>query len=64
MFIHIRIPKVIMVTYKGLYNGIAGPTLPDLRDRLGVTQEQISRVLMGRTLGFMIGAIIGGFLFR
>ena len=49
---------------QGFYNGIMGPTLPDLRDRLGISQHQITMVLMGRTIGFMVGAIVGGFLFR
>ena len=51
-------------SFQGLQVSIVGATLLDLLDRLGVLQEDIVIILMGKCMGFMMGAIIGGFLFR
>ena len=41
---------------------IVGPTLPDLKDRLGVDYEQISRALIFISVGVMTGSPISGYL--
>ena len=30
---------------------MSGPTLPDLKDRIGVDYEEISRALVGKSIG-------------
>lgn len=39
-----------------------GPTLVDLRERLGVNYEQISQALLAKGIGSIGGAILGGFI--
>ena len=39
-----------------------GPTLPDLKDRLGVDYERISEALIFTSIGVLTGAPIAGFL--
>ena len=41
---------------------LVGPTLPDLKDRMRVNYEEVSRVLVGRGIGSLIGAVVGGFI--
>ena len=48
--------------FQGLYAEIVGPTLPALSDKLGVNYEEISRALSGKSIGLMLGSILGGFL--
>lgn len=43
-------------------NEITGPTLQDLKDQLGVSYEQMSGALGARSIGAMVGAIMGGFI--
>lgn len=40
---------------------IVGPTIPDLTERLCVNYEEISRALVGKSIGVGIGSIVGGF---
>ena len=41
---------------------ITGPTLKDLILKLDSNYEDVSRAISGRSLGFFVGAVIGGFL--
>ena len=47
---------------QGLNLEITGPTLKDLKLRAGINYEEVSRAVSGRSIGFFIGAAIGGFL--
>ncbi|CAD5123237.1 DgyrCDS11595 [Dimorphilus gyrociliatus] len=44
----------------GLFSEICAPALPYLRARVKANYEEISRVLVARGLGFLIGALTGG----
>ncbi|XP_066267713.1 sodium-dependent glucose transporter 1-like [Branchiostoma lanceolatum] len=44
----------------GLYVSIVGPTLIDLKERLGADYEEISRVLASHTVGYFLSAVAGG----
>ncbi|CAH1789588.1 unnamed protein product [Owenia fusiformis] len=48
--------------FMGMYLEISGPTLLDLRDRVGVNYEEISRVLVAKSVGYFISSVFGGFL--
>jgi MFS family permease len=45
-----------------LYTEITGPTLKDLKLRANLNYEDISRAVSGRSIGFFLGAALGGFL--
>ena len=51
-----------LVTSQGLLLEIIGPTLPDLKDLVGVNYEEISRALVAKSAGLFVGAFIGGIL--
>ena len=51
-----------MLLFQGLFNEIIGPTLIDLKDYLGVDYEDVTGTLVARSIGFAVGAVIGGFL--
>ena len=48
--------------FQGFYVEIVGPTVPDLKQTLGFTYEQISRGLACKSAGFFIGSLLGGLL--
>lgn len=55
--------SVILYDYlQGLYLEITGPTQKDLKLRAHLDYEEVSRAMSGRSIGFFIGAAIGGFL--
>lgn len=39
---------------------IVGPTLPDLKSRVGVNYEEMSRALMVRSLGYLFASLLNG----
>ncbi|CAE1257844.1 NAGLT1 [Acanthosepion pharaonis] len=47
----------------GLCLAVPGPTLLDLKERVGTTIERISYIFTARSLGYLFGSILGGFLF-
>lgn len=47
---------------QGLFLEITGPTQKDLKLRANLNYEDVSRAVSGRSIGFFIGAAIGGFL--
>ena len=49
-------------SFQGLYSEVSGPTLPYLKERSDSNFEQISRALVARSVGFLSGAVAGGFL--
>ncbi|XP_066276935.1 sodium-dependent glucose transporter 1A-like [Branchiostoma lanceolatum] len=64
---HVRDYRVIRTTAlffawfcMGLYVRIVGPTMIDLKDRLGVDYEEISRVLVSHTVGYFLSTVAGG----
>lgn len=56
---------MIYVCYslQGLCVAIPGPTLIDLGDRLKATTAEMMVVFVTRSLGYLVGAMIGGVLF-
>ncbi|XP_061189696.1 sodium-dependent glucose transporter 1B-like [Saccostrea echinata] len=46
----------------GLNLEITGPTLKDLKLRAHLDYEEVSRAVSGRSIGFFIGAAMGGFI--
>ncbi|XP_013421831.1 sodium-dependent glucose transporter 1B [Lingula anatina] len=46
----------------GAYLEIAGPSLPVMRSRIGTNYEGISQGLIARSVGYFMGAIVGGFM--
>lgn len=47
----------------GLCLAVPGPTLLDLKDRVGATIEHMSYIFTARSIGYLFGSILGGFLF-
>ncbi|ELU06808.1 hypothetical protein CAPTEDRAFT_82130, partial [Capitella teleta] len=47
----------------GLCIAIPGPTLLDLQEQTNTDTEQISRLFTGRSVGYLFGSLMGGFLF-
>ena len=41
---------------------VTGPCIPDLKDKLGLNYEEISRAMVGTSVGLIVAAIIGGLL--
>ena len=46
--------------FQGMYLEIAGPTLPDLKHKIGVNYEEISRSLAARSVGYFISSLVAG----
>ncbi|XP_064634021.1 uncharacterized protein LOC135491960 isoform X2 [Lineus longissimus] len=46
----------------GLCMALPGPTLLDLQERTNTDTEDISRIFIGRSTGYLIGSVIGGLL--
>ena len=53
---------IILTVSQGLAVGIVGPTLPDLRERLAGTYEELARAMIGQSVGYFIGSFIGGII--
>ena len=49
-----------IVPLQGLYLEIAGPTLPDLKHKLGVNYEEIARTLVARSIGYFLSSAVAG----
>ena len=47
----------------GASMAITGPTLPALADNTGVTLTAISAILVARSLGYVVGSLLGGWLY-
>jgi FHS family Na+ dependent glucose MFS transporter 1 len=47
----------------GLTTGITGPTLPDLANHTRVGLDEVSILLAAKSLGYLIGTLLGGGLF-
>jgi FHS family Na+ dependent glucose MFS transporter 1 len=41
---------------------VIGPTMPDMKDRLGVTYSEIGTTLVCRSVGILIGTLVGGYV--
>ena len=48
--------------FQGLFSEISAPTLTFLRDRIDASFEEISRALVARSVGFLLGSLSGGAL--
>ena len=48
--------------FQGIFSEISGPTLTFLRDRIDASFEEISRALVARSVGFLLGSLSGGAL--
>ena len=46
--------------FQGLYDGLLSTTLPDLRDRLSTTTEQMTFTRSFKEIGRLVGGIAGG----
>ncbi|CAH1798360.1 unnamed protein product, partial [Owenia fusiformis] len=59
-----RMAKTLLIITSWIINGmllsIRYPTMPDLRARLGVNYEELSRALIGRDVGWAVGSFIAG----
>lgn len=63
LYIHLYYNFVVLSDFlQGLYLEITGPTQKDLKLRAHLDYEEVSRAMSGRSIGFFIGAAIGGFL--
>lgn len=63
LYIHLYYNFIILFDFlQGLYLEITGPTQKDLKLRAHLDYEEVSRAMSGRSIGFFIGAAIGGFL--
>ncbi|XP_078573621.1 sodium-dependent glucose transporter 1-like [Branchiostoma floridae x Branchiostoma japonicum] len=57
----IRTASLILAWFcMGLYVRIVGPTMIDLKDRIGVDYEEISRVLVSHTVGYFLATVTCG----
>lgn len=54
---------VLVSNLQGLCIAIPGPTLLDLGARVNTDTEHMSLIFTARSLGYLIGSVIGGFLF-
>ena len=43
-----------------MFNEVVGPTLPDIKARVGADYEEIGRVLAARSAGLFLGSLAGG----
>ena len=41
---------------------VVGPTMQDLMELMDVNYQQISLALLGKSTGFFVGSLMGGFL--
>ena len=57
-----QIVLVLLWVAMGYGRGLAGPTLPDLKEQLGADYETISRVAAMSSVGFVGGCFTGGIL--
>ena len=48
--------------FQGLYIEIIGPTLIDLKTRINSSYESLAVAMSGASVGYLIGAVAGGFL--
>ncbi|CAH1798355.1 unnamed protein product [Owenia fusiformis] len=59
-----KMAKTLLIVISWVVNGmllsIRYPTMPDLRARLGVNYEELSRALIGRDVGWAMGSFIAG----
>ena len=49
-----------MLTFQGIFVSLLSTALPDFRQRLGVSTEQISRARAAKGVGMMAGGLAGG----
>ena len=56
------IPFHVYYLFQSLFFEIPGPTLPYLKDRIQVNYEEVSRVLVARSVGYFPGTIMAGFM--
>ena len=49
-------------SFQGMFLEIVGPTMIDLKYRVGINYEEISRALLARSLGYLFGALLNGAL--
>ena len=54
--------KPLLCLFQGLYLECIGPSIPDLKDKLGLDYEEISRALVGISVGYFVGSVVGGVL--
>ena len=54
---------VTFVSNQGLYNEVVGPTMPDLKNRVGADYEEMGRILLARSAGLLIGSVLGGLVY-
>ena len=45
--------------FQGLTTAIVGPTIIDLKELVMVNYEEITRVLVAKSVGFMVGSVLG-----
>ena len=48
---------------QGLCISIPGATLPDLEERTNSSTERIALIFTARSMGYLLGSIVGGLLF-
>ncbi|XP_075059029.1 sodium-dependent glucose transporter 1 [Mixophyes fleayi] len=48
----------------GMAISVLGPTFPDLADNVESTVGNISYIFVGRSLGYLVGSVLGGVLFE
>ena len=56
------ISPLICIVFQGLYLEIYGPTLIDLKLKIGADYEQIATAISGRGVGVFVGCVVWGIL--
>ena len=54
--------RLICIVFQGLYLEIYGPTLIDLKLKIGADYEQIATAISGRGVGVFVGCVVWGIL--
>lgn len=45
-----------------MYLEVIGPTIPDIMANIGINYEEMSRALVGISLGYIFGSLLGGII--
>ncbi|ELU02944.1 hypothetical protein CAPTEDRAFT_222889 [Capitella teleta] len=53
---------VLAPTVMGIYLELIGPTMQELMNRVDANYEEISQALVARSVGYLLGSLISGFL--
>ena len=54
--------EYICTDYQGIWAGLIGPSIIDLMELIHVDYEEISRAMVGKSVGVVLGSIFSGII--